>query len=98
MMDTALAKAEPFSHRDNTWDDYLNRGEVTAQQKMWAERGGIECESDNPRDPPAGPTLEQGDPEGGCDPMGNPGWSRVLAGDVTMERGLFTGARSWQEL
>ena len=30
-----------------------------------------------------GPTLEQGDvPEGGCDPVGSPRWSRLLAGPV----------------
>ncbi|GAB0187307.1 AN1-type zinc finger protein 5-like [Grus japonensis] len=29
------------------------------------------------------PTLEQGDaPEGGCDPMRSPHWSRLLAGPV----------------
>ncbi|GAB0185950.1 AN1-type zinc finger protein 5-like [Grus japonensis] len=34
--------------------------------------------------PEEDPTLEQVDaPEGGCDPVGSPRWSRLLAGLVT---------------
>ncbi|GAB0190267.1 AN1-type zinc finger protein 5-like [Grus japonensis] len=37
------------------------------------------------------PMLEQVDtPKGGCDPVGNPCWSKLLAGPV--ERGAHTGA------
>ncbi|GAB0179745.1 AN1-type zinc finger protein 5-like [Grus japonensis] len=39
--------------------------------------------ADIPLQPMEDPTLEQVEaPEGGCDPMGNPHWSRLLAGPV----------------
>ncbi|GAB0178080.1 AN1-type zinc finger protein 5-like [Grus japonensis] len=41
------------------------------------------------------PTLEQVDaPKGGCDPVGRPHWSRLLAGPVALwrEKGAQAGA------
>ena len=32
------------------------------------------------------PTLTQGVPEGGCDPVGSPHWSRLLVGAVALQR------------
>ncbi|GAB0177897.1 EH domain-containing protein 4 [Grus japonensis] len=39
------------------------------------------------------PMLEQVDaPEGGCDPVGSPCWSRLLAGPVALKRGAHARA------
>ncbi|GAB0180577.1 AN1-type zinc finger protein 5-like [Grus japonensis] len=39
------------------------------------------------------PTLEQVDvPKGGCDSMGSPHWSRLLAGPVALWREVYAGA------
>ena len=44
------------------------------------------------------PTPEQGDvPKGGCDPLGSPCWSRLLAGPVEREE-LTLEQVCWKEL
>ncbi|KAK4825007.1 hypothetical protein QYF61_022953 [Mycteria americana] len=76
-------------------DIHLQPMEVSSGVDIHLQPMEVSSGADIHLQPMEDPTPEQGHaPKGGCDPMGSPHWSRLLAGpvDPPLERGAHAGA------
>ncbi|GAB0209117.1 AN1-type zinc finger protein 5-like [Grus japonensis] len=114
-MDLLLAKAEPISDSDTKVSEEGGGGgapgtgaeiplqpmvKTMVRQAIPLQPMEVNSGADIHLQPEEDPTLEQVEtPEGGCDPVGSPRWSKLLAGPVDLWKEEPTLEQvCWQDL